>query len=95
MAHAQVNWADKMEPLPYLGELTKEEIAKHNTKDDCWVIMHGVVYNVTSYLEVHPAGAPCIMACAGGDMTIPYEKRHKYVSTRLIEKLKIGTVKKD
>ena len=94
-AHIQVTWADKMEPLPYLGELTREEIAKHNTQEDCWIILNNEVYNITPYLKVHPAGPPCIMACAGGDLTEPYMKRHRWVSPRIIEKLKIGTVKKD
>lgn len=28
-------------------QLTGQEIAKHNTKDDCWVIVQGKAYDVT------------------------------------------------
>lgn len=35
-----------------LKEYTMEEIAKHNKKTDCWVVLHGVVYDVTPFLEV-------------------------------------------
>jgi L-lactate dehydrogenase (cytochrome) len=28
-------------------KLTGEEVAKHNSKDSCWVIIHGKAYDVT------------------------------------------------
>lgn len=31
-------------------KLTGEEIAKHNNKDDCWVIIHGRAYDVTEFM---------------------------------------------
>ena len=94
-AHAQVTWADNMEPLEFIGEITEEEVAKHNTPEDCWIILDGNVYNVTPYLKIHPSGPDCIIAYAGKDLTDPYMKRHRWVSPRLIEKLKIGTLKKE
>jgi len=30
------------------GDFTVEEVAKHTTKEDCWVILHGRVLNVTT-----------------------------------------------
>lgn len=35
---------------PGAGKLTGEEIAKHNSKDSCWVIVHGKAYDVTEFL---------------------------------------------
>lgn len=29
------------------AQLTGEEIAKHDNRDDCWVIIHGKAYDVT------------------------------------------------
>lgn len=95
MAHAQIDWAKNVEQLPWRGEITKEEVAKHNKPDDCWVILHGFVYDVTCYLNVHPAGPPCIMLDAGADITQAYMERHKWVSPNLISKLKIGELKKE
>ena len=35
-------------PAPQSGEFSVEEVAKHNKKDDCWVIVDGQVLDVTS-----------------------------------------------
>ena len=35
---------------PEAGGLSAEEIAKHNSRDSCWVIVHGKAYDVTEFL---------------------------------------------
>jgi L-lactate dehydrogenase (cytochrome) len=35
---------------PEVGNLTGEEIAKHNSRESCWVIVHGKAYDVTEFL---------------------------------------------
>jgi cytochrome b involved in lipid metabolism len=30
------------------------EIVEHDTEDDCWIVIHGKVYDVTKFLKVHP-----------------------------------------
>jgi len=47
---------------------TKEEISKHNTRKDCWIIVKDKVYDVTPYVEEHPGG-DAILNNAGGDST--------------------------
>jgi cytochrome b involved in lipid metabolism len=32
------------------GKLTGAAVAQHNSKDSCWVIVHGKAYDVTEFL---------------------------------------------
>lgn len=32
------------------GKLTGAKVAEHNSKDSCWVIVHGKAYDVTEFL---------------------------------------------
>ncbi|EGD76167.1 cytochrome b2 [Salpingoeca rosetta] len=59
-----------------LPAYTMAEVAKHNTEDDCWVVIHGKVYDVTDFLEDHPGGAASIVAYAGKDATKPFDMLH-------------------
>lgn len=33
-----------------------QEISSHNTEKDCWVVVDGNIYDVTSFLPEHPGG---------------------------------------
>lgn len=51
------------------------EVAKHNTPEDCWVIVHGSVYDVSSYVPRHPGGA-MIYVKAGGECSQLFDSYH-------------------
>lgn len=49
--------------------LTLATVASHSTEFDCWVVISGKVYSVTSYIPVHPGGAKKIISMCGKDAT--------------------------
>jgi cytochrome b involved in lipid metabolism len=52
--------------------LNVEEITKHNKKSDCWMLINGKVYNITSYFGSHPGGNSKMTATCGIDATDAY-----------------------
>ena len=49
------------------------EVARHSSADDCWLISHGRVYNVTAFLRLHPAGEMAILRHGGQDSTVDFD----------------------
>lgn len=47
--------------------MTPSELAKHNTREDCWQVYAGRVYNVGPFLRYHPGGVAEMMRGAGKD----------------------------
>eukprot|EP01065_Artemidia_motanka_P050639 TRINITY_DN870_c3_g1_i2.p1 TRINITY_DN870_c3_g1~~TRINITY_DN870_c3_g1_i2.p1 ORF type:complete len:163 (+),score=71.07 TRINITY_DN870_c3_g1_i2:69-491(+) len=47
-----------------LKVITRDELAKHNTKDDLWLLICGRVYDVTDYMDNHPGGVDRLLAVA-------------------------------
>lgn len=52
-----------------LDEWTLEEIAKHDSEDDCWIIVNNCVYDITAYFSFHPGGKRALIKFAGKDAT--------------------------
>src|SRR5690349_5603488 len=56
-----------------LPNYTLADVAKHNTPADCWIILNSTeVYNVTAYLNLHPAGAGPITPFCGANATTAF-----------------------
>ncbi|KAK8118924.1 cytochrome b2 [Apiospora kogelbergensis] len=56
--------------------LSGVEVAKHNDKNSCWVVVHGKAYDVTDFLPEHPGGPKIILKYAGKDATEEFEPIH-------------------
>ncbi|XP_065044847.1 uncharacterized protein LOC135676985 [Musa acuminata AAA Group] len=70
------------------------EISLHTTKKDCWLSIHGKVYDVTTFLEDHPGGEDVILhASASGDATQAFDDvGHSSTAASMMESYVIGTV---
>lgn len=55
---------------------TIDEVAKHTTKDDIWVIVDGQVLDVTKFLPDHPGGEKAILLYGGRDATEEFNMLH-------------------
>lgn len=55
---------------------TLTQVAQHKTKDDCWTIVRGNVYNVTSWVSKHPGGAEAIISMCGIDASSAFVDQH-------------------
>lgn len=54
------------------------EIAKHNKESDCWMLINGKIYDVTSYFGKHPGGSVAMLATCGKDATDAYKTKDPY-----------------
>ncbi|CAL5875300.1 uncharacterized protein PFLUO_LOCUS9605 [Penicillium psychrofluorescens] len=57
-------------------KLTGAAVAQHNSRDSCWVIVHGKAYDVTEFLPEHPGGQKIILKYAGKDATEEFDPIH-------------------
>ncbi|GFP87299.1 cytochrome b5 isoform a [Phtheirospermum japonicum] len=78
--------------MPTITKLfTMEEAAQHNTNEDCWVVIDGKVYDVSSYLDEHPGGDDVLLKAAGIDATEGFEDAgHSKTARELLEQFCIG-----
>lgn len=67
---------EKVQVERILPEISSMELRKHNTEDDCWVAIHGHVYDLSDFAESHPPGAESIYKLGGTDGTEAFQSIH-------------------
>jgi len=77
-----------------LPTFSMDEVAKHNTKEDCWIVLYGKAYDLTKFGKVHPGGAALIFDNAGKDATKVFDPIHpKDIMEKLLKpSLTMGNV---
>jgi hypothetical protein len=53
--------------MAQLTTISADELQKHASESDCWLAIHGKVYDVTNYLVDHPGGLDVMMEHAGAN----------------------------
>ncbi|PIN99687.1 hypothetical protein COT72_05425 [archaeon CG10_big_fil_rev_8_21_14_0_10_43_11] len=81
-----------------VGEYSANEVAVHNSVQDCWMIINQNVYDVTAYVSAHPGG-PTILDGCGIDATELFETRpsgsgtpHSQGARNILARYFIGTL---
>lgn len=74
-------------------QFTRQEVEKHNTNRDCWIVVNGKVFDATSVLSWHPGGASSILGYAGrltSETTSSFESVHDEYATKKLNECVIG-----
>ncbi|KYQ91307.1 cytochrome b5 A [Tieghemostelium lacteum] len=77
-----------------MSQYTLEEISKHSSANDLWIVYNGEVFDVTKFIEDHPGGEQVLLENAGQDATQNFDDvGHSANANSMMQKYKIGTVK--
>ncbi|KAI1802618.1 FMN-dependent dehydrogenase-domain-containing protein [Daldinia bambusicola] len=55
---------------------TLAEVSSHRTEESCWVVLHGKVYDITSFVPKHPGGRSILLKNAGQDASAAFDSIH-------------------
>ena len=68
------------------------ELAKHNTQTDCWVAYDGKVYDITTWLPVHPGSAAAIAPYCGTSEEFTKAFENKHGTSKVGKLMKVGVL---
>jgi len=76
--------------------LSMADVARHSSRSDCWSVVGGSVYNLTSWIPNHPGGEGTILSMCGRDGTALYRGQHgsKSKPARILGGFKLGELAK-
>jgi len=63
---------------------------EHNTSNDCWLLIHGNVYDLTKF--VHPGGSQWITSSCGKDATQSFSAHHSQAKLKSISEKMVGSL---
>jgi cytochrome b involved in lipid metabolism len=74
---------------------TMEEVQKHNSRESCWTVIRGDVYDLTAWIDKHPGGADKVLNLCGKDGTQSFERKHggEENPEKALEQFEIGKLK--
>nr|Q9HFV1.1 RecName: Full=Cytochrome b5 [Rhizopus stolonifer]AAG23835.1 cytochrome b5 [Rhizopus stolonifer] len=70
-----------------------DEVSKHKTKSDLWVVIHNKVYDITRFVVEHPGGEEVLVDEGGKDATEAFEDiGHSDEAREMLEEYLIGSL---
>lgn len=81
-----------------LPEISREELARHDSRESCWKAIEGKVYDVTDYIDEHPTSPRVLTQWCGRESTEAWHTKgrgrpHSSRAEALLEEYRIGTLK--
>lgn len=55
---------------------TIADVSTHNSASNCWTVVSGNVYDLTSWISRHPGGEKAILSICGKDGTVAFTGQH-------------------
>ncbi|KAL1411242.1 hypothetical protein Q8F55_002193 [Vanrija albida] len=86
--------AIRLDSAPKARAIPYAEVLRHNTPDDCWVVIGDKVYDLTEFAKSHPGGTAPIYKVAGRDATVLFEPIHPpgIIAARLDPSAEVGDI---
>ncbi len=83
-----------------LGTYTLEEVAEHDSLDDCWMAIEGKVYDFSNYIPEHPTPPSVMKPWCGeeateGMRTKGYGRDHSPAAWEMMEDYLVGRLKEE
>ena len=75
-----------------LTQFTLEEVATHNTRDDCYLVIRNNVYDVSNFIDSHPGGVQRTSEQCGQEVSGLFAQIHSNRAWDLLVDYKIGTI---
>ncbi|KAJ4209664.1 hypothetical protein NW759_013311 [Fusarium solani] len=72
---------------------TLQDVAKHDSANDPYMVIRNKVYDCTSFLKKHPGGEEVLLEVAGTDATEAYDEvGHSEDADEILEQLYLGEI---
>ncbi|XP_010523828.1 PREDICTED: cytochrome B5-like [Tarenaya hassleriana] len=70
-----------------------QELAKHKCRNNCWILIHGKVYDVSSFMDEHPGGDNLLLSVTGKDASDDFDDvSHSEEAKGMMKRFYIGDV---
>ena len=86
-----VSWGVETDHDTGLEVISLEEVSRHDTREDGWMVIYDKVYDITEFLEQHPGGEDVLMEYLGYDATMAFRGvGHSRAAVKMLDRYLLG-----